>query len=179
MKRASLIPVLMILALTACATDDARPINTPSAGSPTSRPSATPTSTAPSASPSDTPVADDVTFTFTCGYFEADGTTTTISEELLSFEDAWAHDPATAWCEPIQHGTDFTSLQHEAVALAGDVLPNGISQVGGLYAQCAMRDIGYLKGATLAPNQAQEVRGFLHICPNRPGADHLRAMLGS
>lgn len=139
----------------------------------------TSTSTTPSASPSETPVADDVTFTFTCGYFAADGVSTTIPEELLSFEETWTHDPSTAWCREIQHGAEFTALQHEAVALAGDVLPDGINQVGRLYAQCATRDNGYLKLTTLAPNQAQAVRGFLHICPDRPGADYLRSMLGA
>lgn len=178
MKRASLVPALMLLALTACAPNDARPLNTPSAESSTPTPSPIHTSTAPSASPPETSVDADVTFSFACGYFAADGTVTPISEELFSLEDAWAHEPATAWCEAIQHGTEFTPLQYEAVALAGDVLPAGINQVGGLYAQCAMRDNGYLKLSVLAPNQAQEVRGFLHICPNRPGAEHLRAMLG-
>ncbi|PZQ88081.1 MAG: hypothetical protein DI534_11430 [Leifsonia xyli] len=173
MRSASVVAVFAVMLLAACTADDATP--EPPAASGTSIPIPTP---APTPAPTNSPVADDVTFTFKCGYFAADGTATTIPEELLSLGDAWAHEPATAWCQPIQHGTEFTVLQHEAVALAGDVLPDGITQVGGLYAQCAMRANGYLKLTSLAPNQAQEVRGFLHICPDRPGADYLRAMLG-
>jgi len=132
----------------------------------------------PAPAPAPSPAADPVRFTFECGFFDAGGTPTKIDKELVSFEETWSHQPETRWCEPIQHGTEFTDLQREAVALAGDVLPLGIEQLGGLYSQCAMSANGYLQLSSLGDKQAQEVRGFLHLCPDRPGADQLRAMLG-
>lgn len=175
MKRTSAFALLMILSLCGCAA-----VEVPTGDPTTAEPSPSPTSATatPSASPPEAPAAENVTFTFECGFYAADGTAVRIADEFLSFEDSWAHEPATAWCLPIQHGTEYTAIQHEAVALAGDVLSDGIEQVGGLYAHCAIRADPYLQLPSLAPNQAQEVRGFLHICPDRPGADHLRTMLG-
>lgn len=180
MKLAAAVPLLLALVIAGCSAQTGASPSADGTAAPTAAQEPAPSSSLPLAStpePSPALVSDDVSFTFRCGYFAEDGTPTTISEELMSLEAAWAFEPATAWCEPVQHGTSFTTIQVEAVALAGDVLPGGIDQVGSLYAQCAMRANGYLALTSLASNQAQEVRAFLHLCPGRPGADQLRSML--
>lgn len=141
----------------------------------------TPTSVTslPAESATPVPVAETVSFTFQCGYFDASGAPVDIDQEFLSVEDAWAYVPATTYCQAIKHGTEYTDVQREAVALAGDVLPFGIDQLDSLYSQCAMRANGYLDNTELASNQAKDVRGFLALCPDHPGADHLRSLLAS
>lgn len=172
--RGLLVTVLLVAALTGCtATDPAvseRPTADPTPADTALEPTATPT-------PSPTAEPAEVTFTFTCGYYAADGMAKPIDGEFASFAASWAHEPATTYCLPTKHGSVWTERQREAVALAGEVLPNGIEQVGDLYAQCAIRDNGYLRETSLAPNQAADVRAFLHLCPERPGADRLRALL--
>ncbi|MBH0082356.1 hypothetical protein [Salinibacterium sp. SWN167] len=132
-----------------------------------------------SATPSPSDAADEeVSFSYRC-YVEdeSSGIRTELPMEFTSFEEVWEYRPAVVSCMEIKHGTVYTQAQLDAAEIAGPVLSSGIDQVGALYAQCAITDNGYLHLTALAPNQKTDVRAFLSLCPNRPGADHLRSLL--
>jgi len=119
-----------------------------------------------------------VDFTYSCAVEmpTAENPTGTY-QEFASWAEVWAYPGPISSCESLKLGEEYTDLQREAVRIAGDVLPLGLGQLDILYSQCAITNNGYLELTSLAPNQASEVRAFLLLCPDRPGADTLRGML--
>jgi hypothetical protein len=115
----------------------------------------------------------EVTFTFHC-YERQD---TALTHDFSTMEDVWSSGIDFISCRPDKHGEVYTDTQVQAVAAAASVLPQGIEQLDSLYAQCAIRDNGYLSIGPLADNQKADVSGFLIICPHHPRADELRALL--
>jgi hypothetical protein len=171
---------MMLVVLVGCVGDPTAQVDEHSSSEPeASRPPTASSSPSSQEQAASTAGSSEVSFTYTCYIAESDGSYVEIDRELLSWAESWAHVPSTVSCSAIKHGTEYTELQREAVAVAGDVLPGGIEQLDALYAQCAIRDNGYLRYTSLAPNQAQEVRAFLILCPDRPGSETLRAALGT
>lgn len=173
--------VAVLFALSGC-TDAPSPVVTPTASSTSPAPSASPS--APTTSPSATATPDPtssanetVSFTYRCHIEDESGLRTEVPIVFESFKEVWEYKPAVVSCKATKHGTVYTQAQLDAVEIAEPVLSSGIDQLDYLYAACAITDNGYLHLTDLTPEQKTDVRAFLSLCPDRPGADYLKSLL--